>query len=98
MRQRCSCFTAWEDHRIYAVVHAETPDDSTEINVRARIAHSGATEMFLSVYVGDGRMLAEESYADLPGASVGKALAMGAERAREVAIRSMTQTRITETE
>ncbi|WP_287815758.1 hypothetical protein [Pseudomonas sp.] len=98
MRQRGSCFTAWEDHRLYAVVHAETLDDGTEIDVRARIARSGATEMFLSVYEGDGRMLAEESYADLPGASVGKALAMGAQRAREIATRSMTQTRITVTE
>ncbi|QKZ04156.1 hypothetical protein [Pseudomonas eucalypticola] len=43
-------------------------------------------------------MLAEESYADLPGASVGKALAMGTQRAREIAVRPTTQTPITEAE
>ena len=44
MRQRGSCFTAWEDHRIYGVVHGEPLDDGTEIDVSARIARSGATE------------------------------------------------------
>jgi hypothetical protein len=85
MRNRGPVYWNWNDAQLNTTAHEEELDNGTKIDVRARISRSGGTQMFIGVYLLDGRILSEEAYDCAPGESTTRALVMGTQKARAVA-------------
>jgi hypothetical protein len=85
MRNRGPVYWNWSDAQLQTSSHEEELDNGTKIDVQARISRTGGTQMFIGVYLGDGRILSEELYDCVPGQTTSRALLSGTQRARAVA-------------
>jgi hypothetical protein len=88
MRNRGPTYWNWNDAQLQTITHEEELDDGTKIDVQARISRTGGTQMFIGVYLMDGRIMCEEVYDCMPGQTTTRALVSGTQRARAVAIGS----------
>jgi len=86
MRNRGPIYWNWSDVKLETRTHAEELDNGTKIDVQARISRTGGTQLFIGVYLIDGRVITEEVYDCAPGQTVAHALVSGTQRARAVAI------------
>lgn len=85
MRNRGPVYWNWSDVQLQTMTHEEELNDGTKIDVKARISRTGGTQMFIGVYLEDGRILYEEGYDCVPGQTTTRALVSGAQRARGLA-------------
>jgi len=85
MRNRGPVYWNWNDAQLRTTTHEEELDNGTKIDVRARLSRTGGTQMFIGVYLLDGRILSEEAYDCVPGETTTRALVTGTQKARAVA-------------
>jgi hypothetical protein len=85
MRNRGPVYWNWSDAQLQTSSHEEELDNGTKIDVQARISRTGGTQMFVGVYLNDGRILSEELYDCVPGQTTTRALVSGTQRARSLA-------------
>lgn len=88
MRHRGAVFWAWADPSLQHHSHEEVLADGARLDVQARLARTGDTQLFIGVYEPSGLARVEEAYAAMAwGAGRGRALAdIGAVRATEPAL------------
>lgn len=85
MKKRGETYRNWCDPILHHQVHEETLDDGTSLEVQTRLSRTGATQLFIGVYLADGTALYERAYARRPGETMSRALVWGVGRARRVA-------------
>jgi len=85
MRQRGSQYWAWANSQPAMKQHEEVISDGTQIDVQVRTGRGGVTQMFLGVYDAAGNLLFEEFQASLKDKTMMYALALGVDRARDMA-------------
>jgi hypothetical protein len=86
MRNRGPIYWNWSDVQLQTRTHEEELDNGTKIDVQARTSRTGGTQMFIGVYLIDGRVITEEAYDSMPGQTIAHAIVSGTQRARAVAI------------
>ena len=85
MKKRGETYRNWCDPILHHQVHEETLDDGTRLEVQTRLSRTGATQLFIGVYLADGTALYERAYARRPGETMSRARGGGVGRARRVA-------------
>ncbi|UVJ41932.1 hypothetical protein NVV94_14615 [Pseudomonas sp. LS1212] len=90
MRHRGSQYWAWSDCQLPSRLHDEALSDGTQLNVQVRVSRHGVTQLFIGLYEGGGTMMFEEYYDSLLDETISHALVWGVNRARALAIGSVT--------
>lgn len=93
MRQRGSQYRAWANSQPAVKQHEEVISDGTQIEVQVRTGRGGVTQMFMGVYDAAGALLFEEFQAELKDKTLMYALALGVDRARDMATGFLVQRR-----
>lgn len=65
--------------------HKDTLDNGTQLDIRARVAAHGDTQLFVGAYGADGRMLMEEYHPAMDNMTAQQAISWGTERAKSMA-------------
>jgi len=85
MRHRGAVFWAWADPCLQHHSHEEVLADGARLDVQARLARTGDTQLFIGIYEPSGLARVEEAYARRPGETTTRAMAWGAGRGRALA-------------
>jgi len=85
MRHRGAVFWAWADPSLQHLSHEEVLADGARLDVQARLARTGDTQLFIGIYEPSGLARVEEAYARRPGETTTRAMAWGAGRGRALA-------------
>ena len=81
LKQRKRVFWEWSDSELHIRCHDGLLSDGGQIDVQVRTSRTGAVQLFVGAYGGNGQMLFEEYYKERPGESMSIALAFGISRA-----------------
>ncbi len=84
VRRRGAQYWLWSNSRLALYSHEEVLRDGLQIEVQARINTRGVTQVFVGVYLEDGRALSEEFHDRETEQSCEVALKWGTRRAREI--------------
>lgn len=81
LKQRRRVFWEWSDSELHNRCHDGLLSDGGQIDVQVRTSRTGAVQLFVGAYDGEGSMLFEEYYKERSGESMSTALAFGVGRA-----------------
>lgn len=86
VRRRGAQYWFWTNSRLALHSHEEVLSDGLQIEMQARINTSGVTQVFVGVYLPDGRAVSEEFHDLETQESCELALKWGTWRAREIVV------------
>ncbi|MCS3837293.1 hypothetical protein HNR03_001891 [Pseudomonas sp. JAI111] len=84
MRRRGAQFWLWTNTRLPLHTHEEVLSDGVQVEVQARVSHTGVTQVFIGIYADSGWAICEEFHDRCVGEFYCTALKWGARRAREL--------------
>src|SRR3990167_150619 len=85
MLTRSKVYFDWAQSRQDHFGHDETLDNGAQLDIRARVAAHGDTQLFVGAYGADGRMLMEEYHPVMDNMTAQQAISWGTERAKSMA-------------
>jgi hypothetical protein len=86
MLMRSKVYFEWAQTKQDHLGHQETLENGTQLDIRARVAATGDTQLFVGAYGADGRTLMEEFHPDMESMTAHQAISWGTARAKSMAL------------